>query len=103
MTLLEERAVPVRFTSESARGVGPATLEVAGVDLSRHARSVVIRSSVAELATVDIEVLALGGLDVTLPAAVTVHMLPLEEGDMDAETLPDGTIRYRFRRKARDV
>lgn len=96
-------AVPVRFFSESATGVGPAALEIGGHDVSRITRGVVIRSVVGEVATVTVETFALGGMDITLPAAVVVNMLPLEHGHMDVTTLEDGTVRYVFVRGDRDA
>ena len=95
--------VPVRFKSESAIGTGPASLEVAGVDIANLSRAVEIRSAVGEIATVKVDLFALGGLDLTLRAEVTVNIMPLEEGTMDVTTLGDGTKRYQFVRKDHDA
>lgn len=99
---VSEKAVPVRFQSENAVGTGRAVLEIGGADITKYARGVVIRASVGSLATVDVEAFARDGLDITLPAAVTVLMQPLEAGYVDATTLADGTVRYRFVRGRSD-
>ena len=94
---MSTKSVPVRFISESPSSTGPSTLEVAGVDISRLSQSVEIRASVGEISKVKVDMFALGGLDITLPAEVTVNILSVEEGWIDVTTMGDGKIRYEHR------
>lgn len=96
---MTRETVPVRFKSESAAGHGPTVLEIGGHDFASHARGVVMRAEVGSIATVEVEAYAMNGMEFELPAAVTVNIQPLQEGEMDVTTLADGTVRYRFVRK----
>jgi len=85
--------VPVTFVTTDGFG-RDGRVEVDGRLLNR-VRSLTITSDVDAVNTVQIELLATGGLDVSLPAAVTVEVIAYPGYDVVAEPQPDGTTRYR--------
>lgn len=98
---MDNDGVPVRITSDGIHG-RTTTVEVAGVDVSRHCHSLTLRASVDTLTTLHLSMFAREGFSVILPAAVSMTVQPMEEGVMDVTTLTDGTLRYAFVRKAQE-
>lgn len=89
----------VSFRLKSELGNLVPLVEVAGVNLSQYARSVQLRCAAGEVTAANVEVFPEHGFDVELPAAVTVTILALDEGEIEVTTLSDTVKRYRFVRK----
>lgn len=93
-------AVPVRIKSDSGHGHRVSVVEVAGVNIASLSRSLTLSASVDSVVTLSVDMFAMGGFDVELPAAVSVNVLPLEEGVIEETTISESLKRYRFVRKA---
>jgi len=85
--------VPVTFVTTDGFG-RDGRVEVDGRLLNR-VRSLTITSDVDAVNTVQIELLATGGLDVSLPADVTVNITAYPGCELVVEPHTDGTTRYR--------
>lgn len=82
----------VQFTAGGGTGNSGALL-LDGVPLP-NVRGVVLRSAVGQVNRVEVELLALRGLDVSLAAEVAVSIQAMPGYDLVASTLPDGRTRY---------
>lgn len=93
-----EEKKPVDFELHSPTGVAKdSTVKLAGRDISRYVRAVTLHAHVGDLHKVNVEVMAYDGVDVVLPAEVTVVFQVLQPGEMSQETLPDGSRRFTYR------
>ena len=95
-------SIPVRIKSDSGAGHRVTTVEVAGVNIAGMSRALKLEASVDSVVTLSVDMFAMGGFDVELPAAVTVNIQPLEEGFIEETTMGDSVKRYRFVRKAEE-
>jgi hypothetical protein len=90
-------AVPIHLTATNALGQS-AQLEIAGVDVSRYTRRVSLLVDVGAASMLTVEMLALDGFDLQLPAVVQVNVLLAMAGELVESIEGDGTKRYRWRR-----
>ena len=93
--------VPVRIVSESGKGRNLHTIEVAGVNLAGHSRAFQLSASVDSLVTLTLDMFVMNGLDITIPAAVTVNMQALirEDQELEEVVISDSIKRYRVVQK----
>jgi hypothetical protein len=94
-------ALPVRIVSSDAAGHKVQTVEVAGVNLADISRAFRLSAAVDSIVTLELDMFAMHGFDVTLPAAVTVNIYAgLAEDEMIEETtMSDSVKRYRVVKK----
>ncbi len=78
---------------------GDGTLKVGGADVSRNAVAISLSAAVNEVPAAQIMLRGVG-LDIAVPAEVTMAVLVKEDMELFEEQLPDGRKRYTARKKA---